>query len=130
MQYITPFYAAIAGLIYLLLSVRTLLLRKKLQVGVGDGGDETLLRAMRVHGNFSEYAPFTLLLIFMLELNGGAPQAIHGLCVLLLTGRVFHAWGVRKVDENLAFRVAGMALTFTSLLFATLGILYLAISAG
>jgi len=130
MQYITPFYAAIAALIYLALSVRTLMLRKKLRIAVGDGGDKNLLRAMRVHGNFAEYAPFTLLLILMLELNGGAPQAIHGLCVLLLTGRVFHAWGVRKVDENLAFRVAGMALTFISMGFATLGILYLAISAG
>ena len=128
MPYITPFYAAIAALIYLLLSVRALLMRKKLQIAVGDGGDENMLRAMRVHGNFAEYAPFTLLLILMMELNGGAPQAIHGLCVLLLTGRVLHAWGVRKVRENLAFRVAGMALTFMSLGFTTLGVLYLSLS--
>ena len=53
MQYITPFYAAIAALIYMLLSVRTLLMRKKLQIAVGHGGAENMLRAMRVHGNFT-----------------------------------------------------------------------------
>ena len=69
---ITPFYAAILALLFFALSVRTLRLRRKLQIVIGDAGNPHMLRAMRVHANFAEYAPFTLLLAFMLELQGGA----------------------------------------------------------
>lgn len=48
-------YAAVLGLLFAALSVRTLLLRRRLRVALGDGGDERLLRAMRVHANFAEY---------------------------------------------------------------------------
>ena len=40
------------------------------QVGLGDGGEKTLLRHIRVHGNFGEYVPFILMLMLMGELLG------------------------------------------------------------
>ncbi len=45
----TPFYAALLGLLFFALSVRTLRLRRKLRIDMGDGGNEQLLRAVRVH---------------------------------------------------------------------------------
>ena len=115
MAHITGVYAAVLGLLYLGLSVRTLRTRRRNQIAVGDGGNPEMLRAIRVHGNFAEYAPFALLLIALVEINGGASTAVHGLSFALLIGRCSHAYGVRQADENFRFRVAGMALTFTAI---------------
>lgn len=60
-----PLYAALLALIFVFLSVRTLRLRRTLQIGIGDGGNTEMLRAMRVHSNFSEYVPISLILIFL-----------------------------------------------------------------
>ncbi|WP_390444632.1 MAPEG family protein [Pseudoalteromonas sp. MTN2-4] len=54
--------------IILILKFKTIKIRKRLQVGVGTGDNPELLRAMRVHANFSEYVPITLLLILSVEL--------------------------------------------------------------
>jgi len=74
-----------------------------------------MLRAMRVHSNFAEYVPLSLLLIFMLESAGSPGALIHALCFCLVIGRVSHAYGVSAVAENYRFRVFGMAMTFTAL---------------
>ena len=67
---ITPVYAAIFAIIFVLLSVRTLRERRKARVAVGGGGNIQLLRAARAHANFAEYTPFALLLITFMELKG------------------------------------------------------------
>lgn len=115
MATITGVYAAVLGLFYLALSVRTLRTRRKKQIAVGDGGNTDLLRAIRVHGNFAEYVPFALLLIALLEINGGSRQVIHLLGLALVVGRVSHAYGVSQTKETFAFRVFGMGMTFTAI---------------
>lgn len=120
---ITPLYASLLGLLYFALSVRTLLVRRKLQVAVGDGGSKELLRAMRVHGNFAEYAPISLLLLLMLELVGASRLLLHVLCACLVLGRLAHAYGVAKIREDYRYRVFGMAMTFTALVGAAVGLL-------
>ena len=114
-MHITPFYAAILGLLFFALSLRTLGLRRKLRIAIGDAGDPKMLRAMRVHSNFAEYAPLTLLLIFMLESEGAHYALVHALCICLLLGRLSHAYGVSKISEDYRYRVFGMAMTFTAL---------------
>lgn len=124
-QTITPLYAALLGLLFVALSVRTLLLRRRLRIAVGDGGNKQMLRAMRVHANFAEYAPLGLLLLFMLELAGAPRALLHVLCLCLLAGRAVHAYGVSKVAEDYRYRVFGMAMTFTALVGAAAGLLVL-----
>jgi len=113
---ITPIYAALAGLFYFLLSVNAAFMRRRQRIPVGDGGNETMLRAARIHANFAEYAPMTFLLLLMMELQGVTPSLIHAGATCLLAGRVLHAFGVRNVNEDFRFRVAGMSLTFTALI--------------
>ena len=120
---ITPMYGAVLAIFFVALSVRTLRLRRRNRIAVGDGGNVELMRAMRVHANFAEYVPMTLLLIYMLEFMGGTPVLVHGFCVCLLVGRIAHAYGVSQVSENYRYRVFGMAMTFTALVGAALGIL-------
>ena len=120
---ITPFYAAVIALLFVLLSVRTLLLRRKLKVAIGHGAQPELERAARVHANFAEYVPIALLLIFFLEISTDSGRLIHILCALLLIGRLAHAYGVSQVQENYRYRVFGMALTFTAIISAALRII-------
>lgn len=123
---ITALYAAILAVLFIGLSIRTLSLRRVHKIAVGDGNNPALLRAMRAHANFSEYVPMTLLLIYMFEqVAGGSSLSllIHGLCLCLLMGRMSHAYGISQVTENYRYRVFGMALTFTALGGAALGLL-------
>ena len=114
-MHIMPPYAALLALLFVFLSVRTLLLRKKLQIAVGDAGDKSMIRAMRVHANFAEYTPLALVLALMLELAGDYPVLVHVVCACLLVGRISHAYGVSQVKEDYRFRVTGMYLTFASI---------------
>ena len=124
---ITPIYVALLAILFLFLSFKTIKIRKRLQVGVGTGDNPELLRAMRVHANFSEYVPITLLLILSVELLAGHFIFVHILCAALLIGRIIHAYGVSQTRENLKFRVAGMLLTFSTMLASIVSILYLSI---
>jgi len=120
---VTPFYAAVLGLLFIRLSVGTLLLRRKLKIAIGDGGNPQMLRAMRVHANFAEYVPLSLLQIAMFEMRGGQFWFVHALGLCLVIGRLSHFYGVSQTTERLAFRVFGMAMTFTALGGAALGVL-------
>jgi uncharacterized protein len=119
-----PLYAALLALVFVFLSVRTLMLRRKLQIGVGHGGNEQLLRASRVHSNFAEYVPITLMLIYFAEMQGASANFVHFAGGALLIGRILHAYGVSQVKENLNFRVVGMILTFASILSAARQVLF------
>ena len=120
---ILPFYAALFALLFVALSVRTLRMRRSLRIAIGDSGDERMLRAMRVHSNFAEYVPLSLLLILLVEMQGAHAALVHALCLCLLAGRVSHAWGVSRTRENFRYRVFGMAMTFTTLVVSALYLL-------
>ena len=115
----TPLYAALIALIFVVLSVRILLLRRRLGIAIGTGEDQELARAMRVHSNFAEYVPLALILFYFLEVETDADLWIHILCVSLIIGRLLHAYGVSQVEENYRFRIAGMILTLGCLISAS-----------
>jgi len=121
--HIVPTYAAILGLLFVALSVRTFRLRRSLRVIVGDGGNPVMLRAMRVHANFAEYVPLTLLLLYLLEQQGAGAIFLNACGAALIVGRLAHAWGVSHVKENVRFRVVGMTLTFVVLIAASVRLL-------
>lgn len=120
---ITPAYVAILALFFVVLSHRTIRLRRRLKVAVGDADQPMMLRAMRVHANCAEYAPMTLLVIFSLERQVGPGWWIHALGITLIVGRVVHAYGLSQVDEDYRFRVSGMALTLTALIAGAGGLI-------
>jgi hypothetical protein len=120
---VVPLYAALLAIVFVTLSVRTIRMRRRTRVAVGDGGNEAMLRAMRAHGNFAEYVPFALLLLAFAEVANAAQWLLHALCGTLLVGRCVHAWGVSQVKENFRFRVFGMAMTFAVITIAALYVL-------
>ncbi len=120
---LTAVYGALLALIFVALSFRALMLRRKLGVGVGDGGHRSLTKAIRAHSNFAEYTPMCLFLILLLEVTTGAVLMVHIYGFLLIIGRCVHAYGVSRVEENYKFRVAGMACTFFVLIGCSLRLL-------
>lgn len=110
---ILPLYAAILAIIFAFLSAKIIQLRTKLGIGLGHADNPAMLRAMRVHANFAEYVPFTLLLIYFVELSNSSNLLIHILGGSLLAGRLCHACGVSREPENKLFRVIGMVITIT-----------------
>ena len=115
---IVPKYAALLAVLFLILSVRTLSLRRKHKIGVGDGGNLILKRAARAHANFSEYVPLAIILLAFCETWLAPGPLLHVAGTSLLIGRALHAYGISQPVENLRFRVSGMAMTFTSIAIA------------
>jgi len=115
---ITGLYAAALGFLFMALSVRTLRLRRKLHIGLGDAGHPEMLRAIRVHANFAEYVPLCLGLMYLAEVQGAPAWLLHGMGMALVLARLTHALGVSQVQEITRFRVAGVSLTLSILLVA------------
>lgn len=116
----TPFYAGILALVYVLLSFRIIGLRRKFKVGIGHGKQNELHRAIRVHGNFSEYVPLALFLLLLLELNQTQSWIMHVLGFSLLVGRLFHAFGLAKSAGTSFPRLLGGLLTYLMILVAAI----------
>ena len=93
---VTPIFAALLGLIFFFLSLRTSLVRRRAKVSLGDGGNTELQMAIRAHGNFIEYVPISLLLMAFLEMRSVSIYVIIVLGVMLVAGRCCHAIGISR----------------------------------
>ena len=118
---LTGFYAAFFGALFVMLSVRVVWLRTRFRISLGSGSNPVLERAQRIHANFAEYVPFTLLLIFFFEGTTQLRGWTHAFCIVLLVGRMLHAYGLTR--ENSFFRTAGMAFTLAIIVAASIGLL-------
>jgi hypothetical protein len=117
---IVPVFSTIFAALFVWLSLNVIRARRKHKVGIGTGQNRSVERAMRVHANFAEYVPFSLLLIALLELNKANSLLLIGLCSVLLVARLVHAYGVSMENERFAFRVSGMMMTFAVILIGGL----------
>jgi uncharacterized membrane protein YecN with MAPEG domain len=109
----TSLYAALLAIVGLVLAGMVGSMRgKKQKISLGDGGDPQLLVAMRRQMNFVEYVPLALLLIALVELNGGSKTLIHGLGAVLLAGRIIHPFGIDASDMRKMPRFIGTLATF------------------
>jgi uncharacterized protein len=113
---VTPIYASLLTFLFVVLSIRVIGFRRVARVALGDGGEVSLMRHIRVHANFAEYVPLALLLLALAELQRSPQWTIHSLGLLLVTGRIVHAYGVGRDPEARYCRVLGMAMTFAVLL--------------
>lgn len=110
---ITLMTAGAAAILNLWLAMRTGAVRTKAKVSIGDGGNEMLIRRMRAHANFVEYAPFIIILIGLLEFTTGTSLWLWIASALFLLARVAHPLGM---DGLPAGRMIGTLVTFLLLL--------------
>jgi len=103
----TAFYAIALVALKLLLVGRIIALRQRLGVGIGDGGYRELQTAIRVHGNYLEYLPLVLVLMFIAEMNGVNYAMLHVAGLVFVVSRFGHAYGLSEGQGSLALGAGG-----------------------
>lgn len=106
--------AAACALINLWLAIRVGQVRRAEKISIGDGGNERLIARMRAQLNFTEYAPFILILIGLIELAVGTQGWLWGIAVAFIVARILHPIGMDGVWKPA--RAIGIALTFLILI--------------
>ena len=85
--------AGLLGLLGVALTLQVGRMRGQKRINLGDGGDPEMIAAIRAHGNFVEFTPLLLLLIYLAsDFYSFRVTAI--LSVVLLVARVLHAGGM------------------------------------
>ncbi|PZQ19340.1 MAG: glutathione S-transferase [Ancylobacter novellus] len=111
----TALFAALLALVYVGLSAWVVAGRLSGGVLHGDGGNNTLLKRIRSHGNFAEYVPLTLILVGLLEASGASRGIVATLLVVLLIARLLHPVGMlapKNSPRQFACRGGGVIATF------------------
>ena len=106
---VTALWTALIALLLLVLMLRVVRLRWTRRIGLGDGGDKQLNKAVRAHGNAIETMPIALLLMLMFELGGGSATVLHACGATLLIGRIAHATGLTRTGGASPGRLLGSA---------------------
>ena len=125
MLYITALSAAALSVLAVMLSLGVVKIRQREKIGVGDGGNDELLRAIRSQANLLEYAPLGLILIACAEGNGFSRIVLGLVALVFIAGRILHPVGLRDAKGGGPMRVLSMQLTLTSMLaLAAINILW------
>jgi|APTNR8051073442_1049403.scaffolds.fasta_scaffold08102_4 hypothetical protein len=114
---IASLYVGINILIVLFLAINVIRHRRGKGIGIGDGGDAEMLRAIRTHGNATEYVPAALIGLVIISLGAQPAWIIHTGGILLTVGRLLHASGLIKSTGVTNGRLIGTSLTLVSLLW-------------
>lgn len=113
---ITALYAALLLAVFLALCALVGRQRGRANVSILHGDDMDLAVAIRRHGNFVEYVPFALVLMALVEANGGSALFLHVVGVLLLACRIAHPVGLRHEKPITPLRAIGAGGTLLLLL--------------
>ena len=117
---------AAAVVVNIWLAIRCGKVRSTQKIGVGDGGNDQLIRRMRAQANFIEQTPITLILFALVEAAGKGGQWLAPLGATFIASRVAHAFGM---EENgfkpgrpvgmMVGMITQLVLVVTALLTAT-----------
>jgi uncharacterized membrane protein YecN with MAPEG domain len=124
---ITAVYASLLGLLFIALSMRVVLLRRRERVPLGHGASKPLRRAIRVQANAAEYLPFILILMALLELNGGPGWELHIFGIALVVARLLHAFWLSRFPGRSFGRYWGTLVTAVVLISLAVANLRLAV---
>ncbi|SEC51875.1 MAPEG family protein [Bradyrhizobium erythrophlei] len=118
MPSITAGYLAILALLYAVLALQVLRLRRSSRAPFSDGGNIPLRNAIPVHANFMEYVPIITLMVAFLEMAGAPPSRVYLLMGALLLSRLIHPLGMYAAPGSLRFaigRAGGIFITISLL---------------
>ncbi len=121
---VTSLYAALLAIVCIALAARVGMTRGKKSVPLGDNGDPDLIIPIRRHANFAEWVPLALLMMALVELNGGSKTLVHGLGAVLLAARIIHPFGLDAKMLNTWQRIVGAAGTILVVAAAAVTLLW------
>ena len=115
---VTLLFTAILSAFMIVLAVRVLDLRgspvtKFFHKPNREIDPNDLERAIRGHGNLTEYAPLFLILMLTLELSDASVTLLYMSGIIFTLGRLMHGIAFSFMKKNVFLRIGGMALTFT-----------------
>lgn len=116
---ITPIAAALLGLLGAGLAVAVIVLRVRLGIEAGDGGNPRMAQAVRAHANFAEHATLGLILLALLEIGGTPSWVVVTGAALLVVGRLLSAIGLSRSLGPSFPRQAGASATIVSFLLCS-----------
>lgn len=120
--------SALYAILISVLGIRVTLARIRFgNIPIGDGGHDLLLRRIRAHGNFAEYAPLQLATVLAAGLAGLPLWSVWALAGACVTARLLHAWSM-PTEARMPARIAGMMLQHSSLCLGGLAILWVALA--
>jgi uncharacterized protein len=108
---ITAPYAALLGLILIVLTQLVIRARGKTAIPLGDGNDPRLLEASRRQMNFVENVPMSLILMLLAEAGGAGSMALHIAGLVLVAARLIHPFGITMASPAHPLRIAGAVAT-------------------
>jgi uncharacterized membrane protein YecN with MAPEG domain len=118
-------YAAINGLIMLVLGMLVVRARVKTQTIIGDGGKPEMAAPLRAHANNAEWTPMAIVMMLVVLNLGGAGWMIHTVGAPLTIGRLLHGVGLSRTTGSSSFRLIGMLLTWFAYIFAIVVIFWI-----
>ena len=126
---LTSLFASLFTIFYLFLSFRIGYLRGSPVMKLIFTMDKKvpamkLDRNVRAHGNFSEYVPLFLILLYIFEsINLISFNYLLIICLVFSYGRVAHAICFAFFDHNPFLRISGMLCTYISLALLSIQLL-------
>lgn len=126
---IVALYVALNLLLLPVLMLRVGNIRIKEKIGLGDGGNASLLARIRAHANFTETTPFALIGLFALAGLSAPALMLHIFGAGFTIGRVAHAHGMAGKDANGKGRTLGALLSLLTFLGMAGCLLYLIFAA-
>lgn len=117
-----PLYAAISVLYFIPLNANVIINRRREKIAVGEGGNENLMRARSMYGNFFEFNTFFLLLLLAAEMTHVSSIALHVMAVLFYVARLIHIYSIKTKQGK--FRVIAIATSQTMMVFTAMAIAY------
>ena len=110
----TALYASLLAALICKLSLNVIKARRSNKVKYADGDCHELIVARSAQSNAVDYCPIAMILLLLLELNGGHFLLVNAIGVVFVIGRIIHARGI--LSENLKRRVLGMQMTIFMLI--------------
>jgi len=121
-MFVTPLYAGILALWFVVLSIRVANLRRR-GISFGDNGDVNVTRVVRAQANFAEYVPLALLMMGFLEASRYSIYLLHAFGIALIVARLVHGLAL-SFGSPKSGRFVGTALTFVVLLIEAVLCIY------
>ncbi len=114
---VSAVFAAVLGLLLLVLSGMVSRFRLKYQKSLGVTDDRDFEAAIRAQANLVEYAPLGLVMLAIAELNGVPSGLVYWTGMAFVVGRVLHAFGMinGRGGPHIA-RMTGILLTWAGIL--------------
>ena len=121
---ITAIYAALVALLFVALAARVSQLRIRFARGIDEKAQQQIDVAVRAHGNLTEHAAITMVLMLLAESLGAGAFFLHIVGSAFFISRLAHTWGYTSAKgKSSVLRGAGAGINWLIIIVLSLYLL-------